>query len=187
MASSGTETEVKIAIVNGDAIAQRLRDTGLAVTKPRVFEANTLYDDPAQSLRNRGCILRLRQVGDRTILTFKGPAERSKHKSREELETTMGDPAVAAAIFERLSYAPVFRYEKYRTEYERVGETGVVTVDETPIGWYLELEGPAEWIDRTAVELGFSDSDYILLSYGALFAEYRERTRSESPHMTFSS
>ena len=45
-------------------------------------------------------------------------------------------------------------------------------VDETPIGIFMELEGPARWIDKTARGLGFSRDDYILLSYGRLFERW---------------
>ncbi|MCA1481278.1 class IV adenylate cyclase, partial [Bradyrhizobium sp. NBAIM08] len=138
-----------------EQFAGRLQDAGYRVTKPRIFEANTLYDQPGEVLRARGCLLRLREVGDRAILTFKGPAERGKHKSREELETTLGEAGTAALILERLGFSATFRYEKYRTEYERPGEHGVVTIDETPVGWFIELEGLPEWIDDVAAKLGY--------------------------------
>ncbi len=48
-----------------------------------------------------------------------------------------------------------------------------LTVDETPIGLFVELEGQREEIDRAAGMLGFARSDYINKSYGALFVEER--------------
>src|SRR3982750_3246247 len=137
----GTETEVKIQLDSAHDLPARLADAGFIETKPRIFEANTIYDRPGEALRERGCLLRLRQVGNRAIVTFKGPAQRGKHKSREELETSLGDGATGALILDRLGFSATFRYEKYRTEYERPDEHGVVTIDETPVGWFIELEG----------------------------------------------
>ena len=46
-------------------------------------------------------------------------------------------------------------------------------LDETPIGPFLELEGPARWIDRMAKRLGFTEKDYVTASYGALWAAHQ--------------
>ncbi len=60
-----------------------------------------------------------------------------------------------------------------RTTFEASGQEGIVTLDETPIGDFLELEGPESWIDRTALRLGFGPADYITSSYAALYEEHR--------------
>ena len=62
-----------------------------------------------------------------------------------------------------------FRYEKFRTEFQRRGSKGIATLDETPIGTYLELEGDPQWIDRMARTLGYEEKDYITASYARLF------------------
>jgi adenylate cyclase class 2 len=58
-------------------------------------------------------------------------------------------------------------------------------VDETPIGNYAELEGPAEWIDRVAARLGIDPSQYITLSYGRLFELWRQQHNSSATDLTF--
>jgi adenylate cyclase class 2 len=90
-----------------------------------------------------------------------------------------------AGIFCQLGYQPSFRYEKYRREYRHPGEPGVVTVDETPIGSFLELEGPGEWIDGTAKGLGFGASDYVLESYVRLYLRDCERRGATPAFMVF--
>ncbi len=97
----------------------------------------------------------------------------------------MSDAAAVARIFERVGLQPIFRYEKYRTEYSRNSDPGVIMLDETPIGNYLELEGPANWIDTTARELGFSESEYVLASYGTLYLEYCRERNIEPADMAF--
>jgi adenylate cyclase class 2 len=182
----GTEVEIKIRLALPAVVTVHLDRMGFAVTKPRIFEANTIYDRSDDGLRASGRLLRLREVGDSTVLTFKGPASRGKHKSREELETTLGDARTAALILDRLGFSATFRYEKFRTEYEREGEHGVVTVDETPVGWFLELEGEPEWIDRTAAALGYAEADYVTDSYGSLYLQHCESTGIQPGNMVFS-
>lgn len=133
---------------------------------------NVLFDTPDFSLRNHGKLIRLRAVGGNTILTYKGPPQAGRHKKREELETKIENGAIFEKILSRLGYAPVFRYEKFRTEYEKPGEGGIATLDETPIGHFLELEGAPRWIDRTAKALGFAPGDYNTKSYGTLYLDY---------------
>ncbi len=115
------------------------------------------------------------------MLTWKGPGQSGPHKSRAELETSVGSLETMRQILEQLGYGPVFRYEKYRTEFMDRAGLGVVTLDETPIGNFLEIEGPGEWIDQTAGRLGFSPKDYLLESYGKLYLDYCVRARHPDP------
>ncbi len=76
----------------------------------------------------------------------------------------------------------MFRYEKFRTTYTLPGISGLkVEFDETPIGFFLELEGNAGAIDRAARLLGYTRSDYMTSTYGALYiADCRRRGRKPS-------
>ncbi len=138
----------------------------------RVFEDNCVFDTTRHTLAHRDQLLRIRQAGNTATLTYKGPAMRGKHKSRTEFEMEISDAATASAILQKLGFEPVFRYQKYRTEYTQPGVRGIVVLDETPIGCYLEIEGAPRWIDRTARALGFSESDYLTTSYVALYREF---------------
>ena len=184
---SATETEVKIRVSNRAAALDALKRAGLTISAPRQFESNTLYDTPERALSKKGVLLRLRQVGDTSVITWKGRGQAGPHKSRPELETSIGSLETLHRILVELGYQPMFRYEKYRTEFAAGDEDGVVTVDETPIGDFLELEGPGEWIDRVAGELGFGRKDYILESYGRLYLADCERRGVEPAHMVFAS
>jgi adenylate cyclase, class 2 len=177
------EIEVKIAVASAAATRRLLRGKGFAVVKPRVFEANDVFDTPDLRLRNSQSLLRIREVRREAKVTYKGPPAGGKHKSREELELKADGPMLAA-IFNRLGFKRVFRYEKYRTEFQRE-KTGTVTLDETPIGIYLELEGRPAWIDRTARLLGFHEQDYILESYGKLYLNWCEQQGCPPGDMVF--
>jgi adenylate cyclase, class 2 len=184
-----TETEVKIPVADESSIPSRFSHAGLTVSVPRLFESNTVYDTDDLSLEASGMLLRLRQVGEKGILTWKGPtSETGQHKNRAELETTVGSIETLSRILEQLGFKPVFRYEKYRTEFRRAGgPDGVVTFDETPIGTFLEIEGPGEWIDRMASELGFTPKDYVVESYGKLYLADCARRGVKPSHMVFTS
>lgn len=179
------EVEIKLRLDDLEAARRLLRRAGFRVRRRRVFESNLVFDTPELALRRAGKLLRLRVAGGRKLLTYKGPAQPGRHKRREEIELDVSDPQALALIFERLGLRAVFRYEKYRTELARPGEPGLITLDETPIGNFLELEGPPEWIDSTARELGFTAADYITASYGRLFADYAARQAGAPSDMVF--
>ena len=182
--ASQIEVEVKIASTSAARVRTLLRNAKFAVSIPRAFEQNLLLDDPEGSLRAKGQLLRVRTTGKRDagqspLCTFKGPAKetRTHHKQREEREFSASSAEECLAVFANLGFLPTFRYEKFRTVYlrrSRPGEkgSGLIVLDETPIGVFMELEGTPLWIDHTARELGFSRNDYITKSYARLWEQW---------------
>ena len=184
--SKGTrETEIKLAVKDVRSARRLLRQAGFVVSRPRVFEANTLFDTPELSLRTSSRLLRIRQAGRVATMTYKGAPETGKHKSREELELEIGNAAAMMSIMERLGYHRVFRYEKYRTEFRQPRRAGIAMLDETPVGVYLELEGTPHWIDRAARRLGFQKSDYITASYARMYLDWCAALGCKPGDMTF--
>jgi adenylate cyclase, class 2 len=182
---SNQEIEIKFRIADVPALNRRLRDSGFKlITKP-THEVNTLYDFPKQALRERGDMLRLRKFGEEWVLTYKakGLAKAGPHKKRTEYESIVSDGNQIGAILRALDLSPAFRYEKFRAEWS--DDKGHVVVDQTPIGNFGEIEGPSRWIDQTARSLKIPRSDYIVMSYGELFADWKKRSRSAANEMTF--
>jgi adenylate cyclase class 2 len=180
------ETEVKIAVKQPDAMRDLLRARGFHESVSRRLEVNTLYDTPEARLRQNSMLLRVREVGGDCIITWKGPGSPGAHKSRPEIETSAGSAEKLGRILVEIGFQPTFRYEKFRTEYKISADApGVVTLDETPIGNFLELEGPGDWIDATATALGFTSGDYILESYGRLYIADCQRRGIEPGNMIF--
>jgi adenylate cyclase class 2 len=181
------ETEIKFRVDDPAAFGARLGETGFRLLTPRSFESNVLYDTPDRRMRSRTEILRIRGYAGRWVLTHKrlpdqGPGE-DTHKHRIETETEVGDGQILADVFRSIGLLPAFHYEKWRSEWSD-GE-GHCVVDETPIGNFAELEGEAEWIDRTAARLGIEPAQYITLSYGRLFEQWRESHQSSAQDLTF--
>ncbi len=153
---------------------------------PRHLEVNAVLDTDDGQLRGSGRLLRIREANGRVVLTFKDVVVSSgAHKSREEIEFEASSAPAAVMLFSRLGYRERFRYEKYRTEFTRLGDPGIVTLDETPIGDFFELEGPAPWIDSTAAKLGFEEGQYITESYGRLYLDWCQHNRVAPSNMTF--
>jgi adenylate cyclase class 2 len=181
------ETEIKFRVDDLSSLTDRLQAAGFVLETPRSFESNVLYDFPDRRMRARTEILRIRNYAGRCLLTHKrlpdiGPGE-DTHKHRIETETEVSDGDALSQVFQSLGLVPAFRYEKWRTEWS-AGE-GHCVVDETPIGNYAELEGPADWIDRAAARLAVQPTDYITLSYGRLFEAWREQHASTANDLTF--
>jgi adenylate cyclase class 2 len=180
------EIEVKLRIRDPRGTAALLGEHGFRVIHERAFESNLLFDTPDRALRAERRLLRVREFGGVATFTYKGTPETGRHKSREELETDVADAGMLRLMLDRLGYLPFFRYEKYRTVYQRPGETaGLAVLDETPIGCWIELEGVPEWIDTNAARLGFSQEQYITESYGALWLSYCREHGIDSNDMVF--
>jgi adenylate cyclase class 2 len=182
------ETEIKLRLPDGAVHARELLEhLGFTELSPRQLEVDQVFDLPGQTLRRSGRLLRLRHRGGQWTLTYKGPAGPGRHKSRDETETDIAEGAAFEAILEALGYERTFRYEKYRTKFIAADKkgSGIVTLDETPIGSFLELEGPAYWIDETAAHLGFGQEQYITSSYATLYQEHLSASAGGPVNMTF--
>jgi adenylate cyclase class 2 len=180
----------------------------------RVHEENVIFDTPQGGLAKHGQLLRIRtetaeargkakdaKVKPRVVVTFKRPpaeppvgeaepASRGRYKVREEIEAEVADAGALTKIFEGLGMAGWFRYEKYRTTFQLPGSKPwakglLIELDETPIGTFVELEGPPEAIDRVAQGLGYSKQDYVLKNYLVLYVEECRRKGEQPRHMLF--
>ena len=181
------EIEIKFRVPDLAILTIRLEELGLKQITPRTHEMNTLFDLPGRPLRAKGDLLRLRKYGDTWLLTHKTKSKNNNddgpHKIRVETETRVEDGEKMQAILTALQFQPVFRYEKLRAEWS--GEQGHVVIDETPIGNFAEIEGPSEWIDSLARNLGVSPADYITETYAGLFFAWKRQTKSRAEEMTF--
>ena len=165
--NAGVEIEIKLAVTDRDDAARRLVEAGAEMVEARSFEDNWLFDHPDGRLKERRVMVRLRKGSGRARLTLKEPTgEESAYKVRREVETAVDDGEAVRALLEAIGLHVAYRYQKYRATY-RAGDL-LVTLDEVPIGTYIELEGSPDEIDRFAARLGFSRDHYINVSYRQL-------------------
>jgi adenylate cyclase class 2 len=195
------EREIKLRIEDLSALRRALAKLRARVVKPRIHERNIIFDTPESTLAKREQLLRIRteapagqsrKDGSHSVVTFKRPisaagsgSKAERHKVREEIELDVSDGKALASIFEGLGMRGWFQYEKFRTTFrlpasQRWAKGLLLELDETPIGVFLELEGPASAIDRAAQALGFEKRDYVLANYMDLYRQYC-RSRGEEP------
>lgn len=169
------EIEVKIRVDEIKNLAEKILELGAKLEKERFFEENTLFDFPSKTLYKKRQALRLRRMNKKSFLTFKGPPKKSrKFKIREEYESEVKNEKQLRKILKSLGFIPVFNYEKHRTVYRKKGLK--ISLDETSIGNFVELEGEREKIVKFANALGVSKKEFIKLDYIQLIKKESAKT-----------
>jgi adenylate cyclase class 2 len=172
------EIEAKLKVNDFEQVRERLGASG-ATHVGNSVETNFLFDTDDRSLLAADQGLRLRHKrsasGDepeRFILTFKGPRQQGKFKSRDEFEVGVLNGKDAVALLDRLGYREVLRFEKRRETWKL--ESCLVELDELPhLGSYVEIEGPKEeTIQRVRELLHLSERPIVRASYVALLMTY---------------
>ena len=174
-----TETEIKVRINDAGDFRRNLSSWNPRPLSPRHFEDNHLLDFSDRRLRSNQCLLRIRFAEGASILTFKGPPQpEGVFKIREELETAVENGAILLQALERIGMSVCFRYQKYREEFA-IGNVHLA-IDETPIGSYVEFEGPEDEIRKLTPEMGIAEAQYLRASYYSLYVE-NCREKGEAP------
>ncbi len=169
------EIEVKFLLRDYAALIQKIDDLHLPCSQERIHEFNLRYDLADGSLVAQKQVLRLRK-DSHARLTFKGPGVMSEDVLlRKEIEVEVSDFETTRRLLESLGYQVVMMYEKYRANY--LLDSLVISVDETPLGLFVELEGesPAQ-VRQAAQTLGFDWDARINLSYSALLNLFNQNT-----------
>ena len=183
------EIELKFCVPDVRTFQEKATEAGFWLQTPRTLERNALLDTAERRLLGEHQLLRIRQYGERWVVTHKRPTveedAQSRYKRRLETETSVADGEAMEAIFGELGYLSVFRYEKFRTEFEDTHGPGHLVLDETPIGNFAELEGEPAWIERALERLGVSPDLCFTDSYGRMFLDWKSRSGSPAENMTF--
>jgi adenylate cyclase class 2 len=177
------EREIKLRFDSAEGARDAILQAGATSVHGRRLQEDFLLDTEDETLRRRRCVLRIRLENGMGRLTFKGPVQPSAMKLREEIETVVGDGEVLLQTFAELGLHVWFRYQKYREEF--ACEDVIASVDETPVGVFVELEGGHQGIEQMAAALGRGPADYILDSYRGLFLRLRDEHRIAGDDMVF--
>ena len=145
------EREIKLQFDTVGEARTAILAAGAAPLKCRRLQEDALFDTSDESLRRQGCALRVRSESGRSLLTFKGPTQASRMKTREEHETVVSDGDVLTRVLESLGLHVWFRYQKFREEF--AAEDATIALDETPIGTFVELEGGERAIESLALTM----------------------------------
>jgi adenylate cyclase, class 2 len=184
VADSNKEIEVKFYVEDLGALKARLIALKAECVQARTHEYNLRFDTPDEALKHKLHLLRLRQDNHAT-LTFKGRSDIAQGVlDRVEIEVEVSDFKTARQILEALGYAVTFIYEKYRAMYAL--DKTLVTLDETPLGNFVEIEGPdAETLQSVARLLGLNWEVRALQNYSDLFEAVKAALDLDYRDLTF--
>ncbi|MEL6590334.1 MAG: class IV adenylate cyclase [Bacteroidota bacterium] len=140
------EIEVKILAVDLSALKQKLSDIGAELAFRHEFWA-IFWEDPEEGIVKRGDLLRLRQEGPETRLTYKKLISSEGTKIMEELETVVEDMGAMKTILEAIGMKSYQSTRKFRTQYEL--PQGHIVIDEyqdymAKIPPFVEIETDSE-------------------------------------------
>ena len=152
------EIEVKILEIDVEEIERKLKKLGAE----KVFEGEVVsiyFDFSDKRLEKEGKILRLRQKGDKVILTYKELISQDKAKIMDEYELEVQDLELMEEIFGGIGLFPIYEFKKHRTTY-KLNQTHF-EIDKYPgIPAFLEIEAPnLEKLNEIVSEFGFSGEE----------------------------
>jgi adenylate cyclase class 2 len=174
------EVELKLR-VDHERVRPRIDSIG-AERVGTVRQVDTYYDHPVRDFGETDEALRVRRETDGTDggtaeITYKGPLADEESKTREELETALGDGETGERILEAVGFEPAATVEKERERFER-GEYTIALDTVVGLGEFLEVETEAEEIAPAregAVELlealGLDAGEGIRRSYLGMLLE----------------
>ncbi len=169
MSGNDIEKEVKLRLEDPEEIIRVLKARG-AVCRGRVFQHTIRLDDRAGSLGERGVSLRVRTGLGQTV-TVKRKLADAHLAVREEYEAEVADIEVFRRMFRTLGFDWERVMDKYRMDFAFRGT--LVSVDELPFGFFMEIEGEEDGIMAAAGALGFGPEEMIGVSYWKLFEEHK--------------
>lgn len=163
-----TERKYRLSEKRLDTLTARLIELG-ATYRKEVFEVN--YQHRGGEMDERGATLRLRKIGDFTVLTYKEKVpNETGEKQKIEYETSVADVEAMENIIERLGYRLTAVYEK-RRKYWHLNDVEVV-LDELPFGLFMEIEGTIEAIEKAEKKLGLKEIEREPRGYPRLTVKY---------------
>lgn len=149
------EVELKFRLADAEPVIRRLASIG---AEPRDSQEQTdmYFNHPARDFERTDEALRLRTVGTRQIVTYKGPVVDSQTKTRREIEVPLEGPDGAekfAEILRLLGFRPVREVRKRRQSYQCAwgARAFEIALDEVAgLGHFIEIETQADEAGRAA-------------------------------------
>ncbi len=140
------EVEKKFPVVDLSSVENLLRELG-ATIQDAVQQIDTYFAHPARDFAATDEALRIRRVGHRNFVTYKGPKIDATTKTRRELELPLpdGDEGAQrfAQLFQALGFNVVADVRKSRrvATFEWQGRTVEIALDQVDrVGEFVELE-----------------------------------------------
>lgn len=171
------EIEAKLKVDSHDDVRTKLAAAGAALIG-RVLEENHIFDSADRTLlaADRGLRVRIcRNDAGQTVsttMTYKGPRESSRFKTRPELQFGVDDPSAALEFLRALGFVEAFSFEKRRESW-KMGDCRIELDDLPYLGRYVEIEGPSEPTVAAAQNaIGLGHLPHEPHSYIAMLVDY---------------
>ena len=167
------EVEQKFRVDDSAAIAAELELRGLQLSQPE-SHVDRYFNHPSRDFAQTDEAFRIRQIGDQSYLTYKGPKLDRTTKTRREIEIPILSGNALEDFAEMLlilGFRPVASVHKRRrkTSLEYAGHRIEIVLDDVEhVGTYVELECIASEtqtdaaksaIALLAAELGLSENE----------------------------
>ena len=170
------EIEVKILNIDEKDVIRKLDNLGAKKVFDGIIES--YFYDKDNKLKKNNDLLRLRRMGDKTLLTFKHKVSKDEVKIYDEHETEISNFEDAKNIIESLDYKQEKILRKTRISY-RIGKTKFEIdkyIDEySDIPTFLEIEAESkEEIFRNVEILGFQRKDCCSKSTDEIIKDYKK-------------
>jgi adenylate cyclase class 2 len=170
--------ELKFRVDDFREIRRKLESLGAELGRP-VEENNLVLDRMGAPLGKMDTLFRLRNKGDKTLVTVKKPLPATALKVRNEVEAVLDCPQEKALeLFGLLGYGVVYEYRKERQECV-LGEASIC-LDSLWFGNFVEIESSSEeGVLGAAGLLGLNPDEGIRFSYAALERDALSSKRTE--------
>lgn len=144
------EVEQKHRISDVSGLTARLAERGVEI-QPAVEHADRYFNHPCRDFAQTDEAVRIRTVGERSFVTYKGPKVDNTTKTRRELELPLDTSDTGglkfAELLGALGFRPVLVVHKRRRTFEIEASSRTVegTIDEIDgLGTFVELELAAD-------------------------------------------
>ena len=189
MGKSKKEIEIKIELKKNEipAVRKRLRKLGAIHSSAK---KEITYGFFSKDSIKAGIFPRIKTCEGKRggLLTVKiKKALRSKYFRREELTMAVSDVRVARDILKALGYTKERIFEKFREEWNFPGKKIEITIDELPFGFFLEIEGSPQGIEKTVKLLGLDNKDRIIKAYLRVYDDWRKKRGIKAESCVFKS
>lgn len=147
-------------------------------TKNKSFQFERTYGYFTENYENmeRGIFPRIKDMGDTALISVKVKTKMdTKMFERDEYEFgTEGSKIESVRIFfKALGYSIEHIFEKRRFKIGLINNCDFV-VDELPFGYFIELEGKEEDIEKSIKELNLENKERINGAYLKLWEDYKK-------------
>jgi adenylate cyclase class 2 len=144
------EVEQKHQVTDEAAFLARLHERGVQLEEP-IVQSDQYFTHPCRDFATTDEALRIRVVGDKAFVTYKGPKLDTTTKTRREIElpldTADHDGSQFASLLAALGFTPVAVVRKRRRTFHiSIGEFEVEGAldDLDQLGCFVELELQAD-------------------------------------------